>query len=80
MMKNRPPGWLAFANLSDDGFREMRVWDLRQTRMDSFAVKSKKHALSEYMCDEQCVYVYERVQSCVAIRCACVRCVVMSLR
>ena len=73
MMKSRPLGWLAFANLSDDGFGEMRVWAFRNARLGSLAVVSNKQVLSEYMCGEQCVCVcvYVRVQSCVAIHSAC---------
>ena len=61
MMKNRPLGWLAFANLSDAGFGEMRVWAVRLAGLGSFAVVSKAHVVSEYMCGEQCVYVCVRV-------------------
>ena len=46
----------------------------------SLSVVSNAQVLSEYMCGEQCVYVYVRVQSSVAIHSACLRCVVMSLR
>ena len=47
--------------LSDAGFGEMRVWAVRLAGLGSFAVVSKAHVVSEYMCGEQCVYVCVRV-------------------
>ena len=64
MMKSRPLGWLAFANLSYDGFGEMRVWAVRNASLGSLAVVSDAQVLSEYMCGAQCV--------CVCI-CVCMR-------
>ena len=70
MMKSRPLGWLAFANLSYDGFWEMRVWAFRNASLGSLAVVSDAQVLSEYMCGAQCVCVCVCV--CVSIR-VCIR-------
>ena len=61
-MKSRPLGWHAFANLSYDGFWEMRVWAFQNASLGSLAVVSDAKVLSEYMCGEQCVSI------CVCIR------------
>ena len=63
-MKSRPLGWHAFANLSYDGFWEMRVWAFQNASLGSLAVVSDAKVLSEYMCGAQCV--------CVCI-CVCIR-------
>ena len=67
-MKSQPQGWLAFANLSYDGFWEMRVWAFRNASLGSLAVVSDAQVLSEYMCGAQCVCVCV----CVSIR-VCIR-------
>ena len=58
MMKSRPLGWHAFANLSFDGFWGMLVWACQNASLGSLAVVSDAQVLSEYMCGAQCVCVY----------------------
>ena len=48
------------------GFRDMRVWALRNASLGSLAVVSDAQVLSEYMCGAQCVCV------CICI-CVCNR-------
>ena len=57
MMKSRPLGWHAFANLSDNGFWEMREWDFLNASLGSLAVVFDAQVLSEYMDGAQCVCV-----------------------
>ena len=78
MMKSRPLGWHAFANLSYDGCWEMRVWAFGNANLGSVAVVSDPQVLSEYKCGAQCVCVCVCVYACAFVCCHSQRMFVVS--